>query len=108
MVQGTSDCQILFMKYFKEFSVFGHSTPLKTKEVELLQPETKISEDANTAKSTSKEAESFVLPTTTQFSTPKNSSTTTKFLERSGSFFSPSRIAQISQTQTRNRYVIGS
>ena len=98
IVQGTPDCQILFMKYFKEFSAFGHSTPLKTKKVELLQPETKISEDANTAKSTSKEAESFVLPTTTQFSTPKNSSTTTIFLERSSSFLSPSRIAQISQT----------
>ena len=99
MVQGTPDCQILFMKYFKEFPAFGHSTPLKTKEVELLQPETKIYEDANTAKSTSKEAESFVLPTTTKFSTPKNSSTTTKFLERSGSFLSPSRIAQIQQTK---------
>ena len=34
MVQGTPDCQILFMKYFREFSVFGHSTPLKTKEPE--------------------------------------------------------------------------
>ena len=41
----------------------------------------------------------FVLPTTTQFSTPKNSSITRKFLERSGSFLSPSRIAQISQTK---------
>ena len=99
MVQGTPDCQILFMKYVKEFSAFGHSTPLKTKEVELLQPETKISEDANTAKSTSKEAEFFVLPITTQFSTSKNSSTTTKVLERSGSFLSSSRIAQISQTK---------
>ena len=87
------------MKYFKESSAFGHSTPLKTKEVELLQPKTKISEDANTAKSTSKEVESFVLPITTQFSTQKNDSTTTKFLERSGSFSSPSRISQISQTK---------
>ena len=66
MVQGTPDCQILFMKYFKEFSALGHSFPLKTKEAELLQPETKIFEDANAAKSSSKEAESFVLPTTTQ------------------------------------------
>ena len=114
-IQGTPDCQSLFLKYFKEIPAERkHDSPpfkeknitsqneikksfLPQKEPVTLSRPVPVVEFDTDNKTSSKDQSKEVKDLS--FLTTKNTSITTKFLERSGSILSARRPAQITQNK---------